>query len=107
MRFFDVLNRWESFVAILVVVLAIDLGLYSFYSLPDRASPPGSLAEHTVSGPLEKTAPTTRMEGTVPALGKSAPAGEWQYSDPLAQRARSSGSQITRGPGPTALRRGR
>ena len=36
------LNRWESAVAILVVFLALELGLYFFYYLPNRASTPGS-----------------------------------------------------------------
>ena len=76
------LNRWESAVAILVVVLALELGLYFFYYLPNRASTPGSSPERTVLGPLENTASTTRMEGTVPATGKSPPVGKWQYSSP-------------------------
>jgi hypothetical protein len=82
MRFFDMLNRWESVVAILVVVLALELGLYFFYYLPNRASTPGSSPERTVPGRLEDTAPTTRMEGTVPAAGKSPPVGKSQYSSP-------------------------
>ena len=68
------LNRWQSAVAILVVVLALELGLYFFYYLPYRASTPGSSPERKVPGPLEGTAPTTRMEGTVPAAGRSPPA---------------------------------
>ena len=46
------LNRWESAVAILVVFLALELGLYFFYYLPNRASTPGSSPERTVPGPL-------------------------------------------------------
>ena len=76
------LNRWQSAVAVLVVVLAVDLGLYFFYYLPYRASTPGSSPERTVPGPLEDTAATTRMEGTVPAAGKSPPVGKSQYSSP-------------------------
>jgi hypothetical protein len=82
MRFFDMLNRWESAVAILVVVLALELGLYFFYYLPNRASTPGSSPERTGHGRLEDTATTTRMEGTIPAAGKSPPVGKWQYSSP-------------------------
>jgi hypothetical protein len=82
MRFFDMLNRWQSAVAILVVVSALVLGLYFFYYLPNRASTPGSSPERKVPGPLEGTAPTTRMEGTVPAAGKSPPVGKSQYPSP-------------------------
>jgi hypothetical protein len=82
MGFFDMLNRWQSAVAILVVVSALVLGLYFFYYLPNRASTPGSSPERTVPGPLEDTAPTTRMEGTVPAAGKSPTVGKSQYSSP-------------------------
>jgi hypothetical protein len=82
MGFFDMLNRWESAVAILVVFSALELGLYFFYYLPNRASTPGSSPERTVPGPLEGTVPTTRMEGTVPAAGKSPPVVKSQYSSP-------------------------
>jgi hypothetical protein len=81
MRFFDMLNRWESAVAILVVFLALELGLYFFYYLPNRASTPGSSPERKVPGRLENTASTTRMEGTVSAASKS-PVGKSQYSSP-------------------------
>jgi len=76
------LNRWQSAVAILVVVSALDLSLYFFYYLPNRASTPGSSPGRTVPGRLEDTAPTTRMEGTVPAAGKSPPVGKSQYPSP-------------------------
>jgi hypothetical protein len=76
------LNRWQSPVAILVVVLALELGLYFFYYLPNRASTPGSSPERTGHSRLEGTAPTIRMEGTVPAAGKSPPVGKSQYSSP-------------------------
>jgi hypothetical protein len=82
MGFFAMLNRWESAVAILVVFSALELGLYFFYYLPNRASTPGSSPGRTVPGPLEGTAPTTRMEGTVPAAGKSPPVVKSQYSSP-------------------------
>ena len=82
MGFFDMLNRWQSAVAILMVVSALVLGLYFFYYLPNRASTPGWSPERTVPGPLEDTAPTTRMEVTVPAAGKSPPVGKSQYSSP-------------------------
>jgi hypothetical protein len=57
MRFFDMLNRWQSAVAILVVVLALELGLYFFYYLPYRASTPGSSPERKVPGrpPVSKS----------------------------------------------------
>jgi multidrug efflux pump subunit AcrA (membrane-fusion protein) len=76
------LERWESAVATLVVVLALVLGLYFFYYLPYRAPTPGLSPERTVPGSLEDTAPTTRMEGTVRATGKSPPVGKSQYSSP-------------------------
>jgi hypothetical protein len=82
MRFFDMLERWESAVATLVVVLALVLGLYFFYYLPYRASTRDSSPERTVPGSLEDTTPTTRMEGTVRATGKSPPVGKWQYPSP-------------------------
>ena len=79
-------NRWESAVAILVVFLALELGLYFFCYLPNRASTPGSSPERKVPVRLEDTASTTRMEGTVPATGESPPVGKSQYSSPGATR---------------------
>jgi hypothetical protein len=79
---FDMLNCWRSAVAISVVFSALELGLYFFYYLPNRASTPGSSPERTVPGHLEDPASTTRIEGTVPAAGKSPPVGKWQYSSP-------------------------
>jgi len=67
-RFFDMLNRWETVLAMLVLVLAINAGLYFVY-LPHRtASPAGPLPKQTerttLAAPPENTTSKTTLEKT-------------------------------------------
>ncbi len=67
-RFFDILNRWQTVLAVLVVAVGVNAWLYYFY-LPQGAAPGGApLPEQTGRTTLtttpESTTPKTTLETT-------------------------------------------
>jgi hypothetical protein len=63
-RFFDMLNRWETVLVILVLVLTINVGLLFFVYLPRRTAPPAApLPEQA-----ERTIHTASPGNTTPKI---------------------------------------
>ncbi len=63
------LNRWETVLAVLMLVLAINVGLFYFVYLPNRmaspaALPPEQTERTTLAAPPENTTPKTTLEKT-------------------------------------------
>ena len=63
------LNRWETVLAVLVLVLAINVGLFYLVYLPNRmaspaALPPEQTERTTLTAPPENTTPKTTLEKT-------------------------------------------
>jgi hypothetical protein len=79
-RFFDMLNRWETVLAVLILIVVINAGLFFFLYLPRLADPPAAPweppenTERTTltTPPLENTAPKTTLEITSATAGRSA-----------------------------------
>jgi len=69
LRFFEMLNRWESVLITLALAVAINTGLFFFVYLPHREDPPaapllGRTERTTVTTPPESTTPKTTLEST-------------------------------------------
>ena len=63
------LNRWETVLAVLMLVLAINVGLFYLVYLPNRmaspaALPPEQTERTTLTAPPENTTPKTTLEKT-------------------------------------------
>ena len=67
--FFGMLNRWETVLAVLVLVVAINVGVFYFVYLPNRGSspaapPPEKTQRTTLTAPPENTTLKTTIEST-------------------------------------------
>ena len=57
-RFFEAINRWQIVAATVVIMVGIDLGIFSLSHLPDGPPPSAPLQGQSLAVPVEDTTPS-------------------------------------------------